>query len=325
MIEFINTQMHLLQMAAAVLVTGAFALSGLRRTVDAETEETAWAYRLGHLRKTIVLGAISVALMASLPYTPKGYDGVVISLASGIQDEEVGGGRVNFVWPLLEHVTNVNTKIQTFTHNDENVYQHTADTQEIRIPISVNYQVTDASYVLEEVQGGPVPLVQNLTLRSLRDEIGDYSLENVAPNQAEINVAIEDTLNVDLKSQGIQAVFVSIIDTIPRPGILEAIEAEKIAERQKITAEHNLDIAKTNADAAAETADGEGRAVERLAAAREREQAALGLSPSEYIWFKTWNGQLPTVIGEASEFILPIPETTSPTSPETEESVTPGG
>lgn len=327
MTNFIITHLQVVTMAVALLITGVFALAGFRRvtTTDLtaperglEADSTSWAYKSGHWKKVTGLGSTLLVLAATWAFVPRGYEGVVFDATeNGVLEQELSQG-LHAVVPFKQIVANVDTRIQAYTHNDEKVFQHTFDTQEIRIPITVNYQISDASYVYGEIAGGPATLIQPLALRSLRTAIGQYELEAVAAHQAEINTVIELELQAQLADQGIAIQFVSILDTIPQRGIIAAIEEEKVAERKKLTAEHNRDIAFTNAEAAVFTAEGEGKAMERIALAEQARQTALGMSPSEYIWYNTWNGALPSVIADASQFILPLPD--SPKVPVAEES-----
>ena len=255
-----------------------------------------------------MVGAVLIGAAATIAVVPRGYEGVVYDLNGGIVSESLSEG-LHLVPPIKQHVTNINIQVGVYVHNNEDVWQHTKDTQEIRIPIAVNWRVSDAAYVYQYVQGDPeATIVEPALLRSLRSVIGQFELEKVSENQALINELIAELMTPQLEAHGLEVVFVAIEDTIAKADILKAIEDEKIAERNKLTAEHNRDIAFIDAEGVVYAATGEADARVLNAEARQQEQRLLGMSSVEYVWYTTWSGILPQVIlGTDADFIVNLP------------------
>lgn len=317
MFKFIIENLQVSLMAFMGVVSAVYALLGLeRRPVDVEEPEPGWTYRAGYWKRVVAVAASGVALVAGLAFVPRGYAGVVFDANNGVLETELQPG-LNFVVPFKQIVTNVNTQIQIYRHigvnplTGEKVFQHTQDTQEIQVPIAVNYRVDPeyADYVYSELAGGAFTIIEPALLRALRTAIGSYSLEDIAPNQVAITTLIEDEIRPQLALHGITIEYVAIEDTIAKPGIIDAIETERIAERNKLTAIHNRDIAITNAEAAVATATGEAESISVIAKAEQDRQSRLNMTPSEYVWYTRWNGQVPSVIaGDSGGFIFDIPQ-----------------
>lgn len=311
--NFIIANLHILSMVGAVAVGGLVALTGFQRQIvetaenDLEDPERVWTYRRSRIKAAGAVGGILVALTSFCVFTPKGYEGVIIDLANGVQEQELSGGQLNFVFPLKQFVTNVNTQVQVYRFNDPKVFQHTKDTQEINVFVAVNYTVTNPSYFIENVAGGVETILKPALLRSLRTKIGSYNVEQVAPNQTAISVALEREIASQSEGKGISVDFVAIEDIIPSRAFIAAIEEERIAARRELTAVHEKNIAITKADEARETAAGVADARIKIAEAERQQMLALGMSPAEFVWYTVWNGSLPTVVG-SDGLILELPE-----------------
>jgi len=322
MISLLAQNAHIVAMGVAILAGVGIALTGLSRpmTQNPENEVDEPVRRFALRRSRVLFGlaatGILVVLTALLPFTPRGYNGVVFDMNGGILEQELKPG-INVVIPFRQYVTNVNVQTQVFRHSDENVWQHTMDTQEIRVPIAINYSVSDASYVYSELANGPATVIQPAVLRALRTAIGRYSLEQIAPNQNQIAELIETEIGPQLLRNGVMIEFVAIEDTIPKAGILAAIEEERIANRQILTAEHRVEIAVFAAEEKRTAAKGEADALVTVALAERQRQELLGMSSDEYVLFTRWNGAYPQVLmGEGGGLILDIPAfaSSSPTT-----------
>jgi regulator of protease activity HflC (stomatin/prohibitin superfamily) len=300
----IASQLQLITQLGAILLGVTVALTGFSR--QGEEEDKTLHYSRKRLRTAILVALAGFVVTSTVTFTPKGYDGVVLDLGAGILEQELATG-VNLVVPIVQHVSNVNVQTQIYRHNNPDVWQHTADTQEIRVPVAINWRTGNASFVSENISGGPLTIIEPALLRALRTAIGSYSLEQIAPKQTEISERIFNEIAPQLALHGIIIEYVAIEDTIPKAGILTAIEEERIAERQKLTAEHQRDIAATRADEIRNAAAGEADAMITVANAERQRQEMLGMTAEEYVLFVKWNGAYPQVVAGDSGLILNIP------------------
>lgn len=310
--RFIVENLQVLTIALAGLAVLVSPIFGLKR-VQIDDEESSVTFNKRKALRPLSVALVGLLAATVVSFTPRGYDGVVFSASEGVLEDELRDG-LHFRLPGSV-VMNVNTQVQVYRHNNESVFQHTLDTQEIRVPVAVNYRAGNASYVYEELAGGPATIIEPAVLRALRTVIGQYSLEQIAANQSVINSQIEDAIRPQLESHGLIIDFVAIEDTIGKTGIMEAIEQERIAERNKITAAHNREIAAIDADAVIETARGQAESIVRVADAERQRLNDLGMTPTEFIWYVRDNLVLPQVFtGSGTDFILPIPELGAPAS-----------
>lgn len=317
MIDFIHENLQALLVGAALLMSGMYMLTGFERQKD-ENGETFRVYQSGRWKRNLIVAGVFILLSGTLAFVPKGYAGVIYDWDGGINQQELHEG-LNFVFPIKQHVTNVNTQVTVYVHNDETVFQHTKDFHEIRVPIAVNYRIisSEAAFVLQNIRGDiEKTIIEPAVLRSLRTEIGQVILDELAQKVAEVAENIQATIAPQALAHGIEIVYVSIEDTVVNKEFIKSVNDERISERAIITALNNVEVAINEAEEVFQRADGQARANERLADAEKyaitARAAALSFSTDEYLlWLRlqTWNGQLPDVLlgtGE-SEFIVNLP------------------
>lgn len=310
MVDFLMSNLQGVLMGAALLSVGVAALFGFTRTGELEGDKIL----LYDKRKA--LRPVSVALMALLvsatvAFVPRGYVGVIYDWSGGIQQEERPEG-LNFMIPFKQHVTNVDTRVKAWTFNDENVYVHTEDFHEIRVPFTINYRINpdEAAHVLQSVSGDPAEtILSHAALNSVRTEVGSIVLDKLAQEVSSVAVAVEKEISPQAERNGLLVQFVAIEDTVVDGAYTQAVRDERISERNIRTAANNVKVAENEAQAVVERADGDAQAIERLAQARQDEQARLGLTPTEYVWYQNWDGVLPvTLLGtDAADLLLDVP------------------
>lgn len=313
MIELLMTNLQAVLMGAAALTAGVYALTGFTR-VATEDGETRIAYKEGRMKRNLAVAGILVGLMATVTWVPRGYVGVIYDWQGGIlQDERPEG--VQFMIPFKQHVTNVDVRVKEWVFNDENVYVHTNDLHEIRVPFAVNYRVNpdEASYVLQNVAGDPAQVIlSHAALTSLRTEVGQVKLDALAQQVATIAAAVEDTIRPQAERNGLELQYVAIEDTVIDGAYVTAVRDERISERNIRTAQNNAAAAEFTADQVRVEAAGQADAINTLAAAREAEQTRLGMTATEYVYYSRWNGVLPTTLlgTGAADLLLDLPEST---------------
>jgi regulator of protease activity HflC (stomatin/prohibitin superfamily) len=116
------------------------------------------------------------------------------------------------------------------------------------------------------------------------------------------------TIAPQAELNGLLVQYVAIEDSVIDKAYIQAVRDERISERAIRTAQNNALAAEHKADEAINLAEGQAGAINLLAQAREDERLRIGLTPTEYVWWTTWNGSLPTtLIGDTGEFIVNLP------------------
>lgn len=309
MIDFIMTNLQGFLLGGAVIVSAVYALTGFER-VEAEDGENDIRYQPGRWKRNLALAGILIGLTATVAFVPRGYVGVVYDWDGGIQQDERPEG-LNFVFPFKQHVTNVDVRVKAWVFNNPEVYVHTFDFHEIRVPFAINYRIkpSEAAFVLQNVAGEPAEtILSHAALNSLRTEVGKVKLDVLAQNVAKIAEDVANTILPQAERNGLELQYVAIEDSVIDKPYVQAVQAERISEREIRTAKNNADAALEKAKEKVNLAEGEAAAIERLAQAREAEQARLGLTPTEYVWYSKWDGVLPqTLLGGNADFIVNLP------------------
>lgn len=257
MIEFIMTNLQTVFMAGAALLGGIYMLTGFERQ-PTEDGETQIRYQDGRMWRNIAVCGLLVGLAATAAFVPKGYVGVVYDWNGGIQQEERPEG-LNFVFPFKQHVTNVDTRVKAWTFNDENVYVHTQDFHEIRVPFTINYRInpSEAAHVLQTVSGDPAEtILSHAALNSVRTEVGSVVLDKLAQEVSTVAQAVEATIRPQAEANGLLVQYVAIEDTVVDQAYTQAVRDERISERNIRTAANNVLVAENEALAQSHVADG---------------------------------------------------------------------
>ena len=300
----------------AVLATSIYALTGFTSEPTGTNDDKRIVYKAGRWKRNLIVGFILVTLAATVAIVPRGYAGVVYDWDGGIQQEELGEG-LNIVFPFKQHVTNVDVRVKVWVHNEDNVYVHTLDFHEIRVPFAVNYRIKaiDAALVLQNVSGDPAEtILRHAALLSLRTEVGKIRLDELAQSVSDIALAIQATITPQAERHGLEIVYVSIEDSVVNAQFISAVNQERISERNIITAKNQVEVAINQAKEVRERAKGDGDALTTIgegeAGAIDAIADALGFTQAEYLlWLRLteWDGVLPqTVLGE-TDVIVSLP------------------
>jgi regulator of protease activity HflC (stomatin/prohibitin superfamily) len=296
-------------MLVAAIAAGIYALTGFTRETD-EDGESQIRYQGGRMVRNIAVAAALVGLAATLAVVPKGYVGVVYDLNGGIQEQELPEG-LNFVFPFKQHVTNVDVRAQAWVFNDEAVYVHTKDFHEIRVPYTIIYRVepTEAAHVLQTVAGDPAETILGpVANRSVRNEVGLVVLDDLARNVNQISDSVLAEIARLAAPHGLQVIGFEPQDTVVRQAYIDAVERERISERDILTARNQIEIAANEAQAVRERAAGDADAIDLLAVAQENQQELLGMTGYEYVLFVSWDGAYPsTLVSGTSDILLGLP------------------
>jgi regulator of protease activity HflC (stomatin/prohibitin superfamily) len=309
MSDLIMSNLQAILMGFALLSVGAAALFGLTR-VETEDGEKSLTYNKNKATWPVVGAVVVFLLAASIAFVPRGYVGVIYDWSGGIQQDERPEG-LNFMVPFKQHLTNVDVRAQSWVFNDEAVYVHTKDFHEIRVPYTIIYRVepTEAAHVLQTVAGDPAETILGpVANRSVRNEVGLVVLDDLARNVNQISDSVLAEISRLAAPHGLQVIGFEPQDTVVRQAYIDAVERERISERDILTARNQIEIASNEAEAVRRRAAGEADAIDLLAVAQENQQTLLGMTGYEYVLFTSWNGAYPsTLVSGGAEILLGIP------------------
>lgn len=311
--NWIVTNLQVLLMGAALLVSISYALSGLYR-VEVEDEEPRHAYKRVTGMRALIMLAVLMTIVSAVAFVPAGYRGVVFDQGSGIVQLEKEEG-VAFVIPYWQRVHNVLVRTQVFEYES---FVQTKDLQEVTLPVAVNYHVIaeEAAKLFQEVGlNYETVIIAPAALQASTEAAGLIKAEAIAQSRAKLAQDVAAILRPQLARHGIFVEYVSVKDAVFDKEFIAAVKAKVIAE-QKVEESNRLvavafneaeavrRLASGDADALAFIGEGERSAIQAVA-------AALGFTPTEYLLWQrltTWDGVLPlTVLGKDQDVIVSIP------------------
>lgn len=310
---WVQTNLQMVMAAATVLIGGiAVAIFGTERVED-ENGERYRRVDKQHRRRTLAISGAVLAGVLAFPIVPAGHAGVVFDRRSGTLSEERGEG-ITFTIPLVQYNTNMSVREQLFTVES---FVQTQDLQEVTLPVAVNYEITDASFVFQSL--GP-NYVNNILAPAVSQAVtkaaGQIAAEDIARSREKLTEAILVALTADMEDDGIVVLDVAVKDAIFDKAFIESVKNKVIAEQKAAESETLVIVAKNEAaqevkrsEGAAEAAANAGRGQAEAIAAI---QNTLGGGTEAYVrWLELnkWNGQVPSVVvGDATDTIIPLPE-----------------
>jgi regulator of protease activity HflC (stomatin/prohibitin superfamily) len=214
------------------------------------------------LAVVLVIGLIC-GLMC-IEKVPVGYEGVVYSMAGGVQEETLSQG-----W----HLVAPNKKVNLFTvaneqlvltkdsrdgsEGDESFNVSTADDASISISFQMSYRYIPADLVstYKKFKGMDGERIVNSRVRTvLKSKISevttDYSMMDIySGNRSKINNEITKCLNDAFKKEyGIEIISASIVDVHPDERLQKTIEDRVTALQKKQQAQAEQETAKVEAE-----------------------------------------------------------------------------
>src|SRR3990167_972223 len=246
-----------LWVALAVSVLGLL-FSGLHRT--ATTVEglpvNRWSYRRTAALRAAAVGVAGFLLLSSIAIVPYGHRGVVFSMLGGVQDAERYEG-LSLVVPLLQQVYTMNVQTQVYSY--EAVTQ-TADLQEVKIPVSVQYHIDPdrAAEVYQDVgKFGIVAAVvlEPPTFLGLNSAVGKILAVDLAQQTPVVAESVVAQILPVAERHAVVVEFVSINDKVFDPEFIAAVKAKVIEGQKKEQSEIAISVAANQAQAAIKTAE----------------------------------------------------------------------
>ncbi len=108
----------------------------------------------------------------------------------------------------------------------------TSDNLVVNIDTVVYYQVTDPKAASYEIQN-PIAAIEQITVTTLRNVIGSLDLEQTLTSRDHINSQLRATLDEATTKWGIRVNRVELKSIDPPPSVVEAMEKQMKAERNK--------------------------------------------------------------------------------------------
>lgn len=219
---------------------------------------------IGGIALAVVLVIGLICGLMCIEKVPVGYEGVVYSMAGGVQEETLSQG-----W----HLVAPNKKVNLFTianeqlvltkdsrdgsEGDESFNVSTADDASISISFQMSYRYVPADLVstYKKFKGMDGERIVNSRVRTvLKSKISevttDYSMMDIySGNRSKINNEITKCLNDAFKKEyGIEVISASIVDVHPDERLQKTIEDRVTALQKKQQAQAEQETAKVEAE-----------------------------------------------------------------------------
>ena len=298
----------------------------------------------------IVVAVVLIGIASStIIFVPPDQIGVVVSVLApdGYRKDPLFSG-LHFVVPVLETVEKYSIARQNYTmsaatsegqrEGDDSIRVRTKDGQEVFMDSSVIYAINPPNVVNLHItwqKRYSEELVRPLVRGIIRDAASQYGVEEiVSSKRAELETYINTELSTKLSDNDLILVDFVLRDihfseeyaaAVEQKQIAEqqALQAELVVEQRKQEAEQARQVAQGQADAVVIAAKGaaEARLVEANAEAEANRTLAESISPElvSYLYVIKLSPGVQTVfLPSDNQFILPLPETTTQTTPTTQ-------
>ena len=290
----------------------------------------------------VIIAIVLTILGSGLVYVESSERGVVRTIqAGGVRKDALGPG-LHWIIPVVEQVVTYSISNQTYTmsavsgegqvQGDDSIRARTKDGQEVIIDASVIYQIDPAKVVDLHIiwqNRFEDEFVRPEARGIIRDAVSQYGVEEVvSTKRVEIVNIITEELAKSLSDNNLRLLDFVLRDIHFSEGYAAAVEQKQIAEQlaqqaaltveqKKQEAEQARQVAQGAADAAVIAAKGaaEARLIQAEAEAKANELIAQSLTPAlvqyQYV-LKLAPGVQTIFIPSGNQFILPLPDTTTP-------------
>ena len=219
---------------------------------------------IGGIALAVILILAFICGLICIEKIPVGYEGVVYSMAGGVQEETLTQG-----W----HLVAPNKKVNLFTianeqlvltkdkrdgsEGDESFNVSTADDASISISFQMSYRFIPSDLVntYKKFKGMDGEKIVNNRIKTvLKSKISevttDYSMMDIySGNRSKINNEITECLNNSFVSEyGIEVISASIVDVHPDERLQQTIEDRVTALQKKQQAQAEQETAKVEAE-----------------------------------------------------------------------------
>ncbi len=269
----------------------------------------------------IVIVLIVVGLISCMCIVPQGSAWVIERLGKYSCTWQAG---LHIKTPILERVVRkISLKEQVADFEPQSVI--TKDNVTMMVDSIVFFQVFDPKLLTYGVER-PIAAIENLSATTLRNIIGELSLDDTLSGRDTINSQITQILDDATDKWGIKVTRVEVKDITPPKSIQEAMEKQMKAEREKraiiLTAEGEKQSQITRAEGEKESAilradavkeqrireaEGEALAIEKVAKAQgEAIKLINEACPSDsYLKIRSYEALEKVADGQATKLIVP--------------------
>ena len=177
----------------------------------------------------VILAALLLLILASCVKIVPQAQAFIVERLGGYQGTwEVG---MHFKTPFVDRVAKrVNLKEQVVDFDPQPVI--TKDNVTMQIDTVVFFQITDPKLFTYGVEN-PIMAIENLTATTLRNIIGDMELDQTLTSRETINTKMRASLDVATDPWGIKVNRVELKNILPPAQILDAMEKQMKAERER--------------------------------------------------------------------------------------------
>ncbi len=226
--------------------------------------------------------------------------------------------------PVLEKIVRkISLKEQVADFEPQSVI--TKDNVTMMVDSIVFFQIMDPKLLTYGVER-PIAAIENLSATTLRNIIGELSLDDTLSGRDTINSQITQILDEATDKWGIKVTRVEVKDITPPKSIQDAMEKQMKAEREKraiiLTAEGEKQSAITRAEGEKESAilradavkeqrireaQGEAEAIEAVASAKAKAIKLINeATPSEeYLKIRSFEAAEKMADGQSTKIIVP--------------------
>jgi regulator of protease activity HflC (stomatin/prohibitin superfamily) len=182
----------------------------------------------GGIFTATVLILVALLLIRSIRIIPQATAGVVERL--GRYHKTINAG-VNLVFPFIDVIRKtIDLREQVKDFPPQSVI--TEDNLVVSIDTVIYYQVTDPKAATYEIASFVLGIEQ-LTVTTLRNEVGSLDLEQALTSRDSINKALRTVLDEATGKWGVRVNRVEIRDIVPPESVRESMEKQMKAERDK--------------------------------------------------------------------------------------------
>ncbi len=263
-----------------------------------------------------------VLVLSSYTIIPGGYQGVIFSKISGIQDVTLGEG-FHFKKPFIDQIVKIEVRTKKI---EENTVSTSQDQQIVQTTYALNYRVNkdQASKLYQEIG---LDYENRIIVPALKGAIktvmAQYVAADLIQKRDEVSIKIEELIRDKLKDQYLSVERFELTEIDFSDTYDLAIEAKVQAEQEALKAKNELErikieaeqkIVRAEADKAQRILEAEANAeaIELEANAQAKAIAVINVqlqSSPDYLEYKRidkWNGILPNVVAGDGDVLLTV-------------------
>lgn len=226
-----------------------------------------------------------------------------------IKEVKTAGTYFDF-WITNEYIR-YDTKVRTV---EIATAAYSSDAQPMTINMTIQYQITSDNVVEIATQYGSIETLEDritsIATEQVKSTLSKDKAMDIIANRASISPAVEEVIKATIGDDYYVNIVTVVLTDIDFSDAFElAVEEKMIAEQAKLKAdyENETNVAKAEADVDIARAEAEAQLVKAEAEAEANRIIDKSLTDGllEKIMLDKWNGELPTVVGGESNYMLP--------------------